>query len=178
VLAIYHDPTDAYGWLPAADYAIVVAQGPPGDGWPAVVRVEDGRVNGIAFGCGQGFERLVEGVTPDRYLLPPLRVLTAAVEAPSAPEGVRSGLIVCITTPCAGYWVEWAATSTDEDGFLVYWRETRCADARPAAVIAVAAANTTRQEELRIPFREGCDGQLGVAAFNSAGFSPVRWEPD
>lgn len=72
VLAIYRDPTDAYAWLPAAEYAIVVrgVNDPRGE-VPAVVRVSAGRVNGIAFGCGQSFEEQTAGIDPGRYLLPP-----------------------------------------------------------------------------------------------------------
>ncbi len=69
LLAIYQDPTDAYSWLPAANYAIVLSRG--WGGQPFVVRVKDGRVNGIAFGCGQSFPQLVADVEDWRYLLPP-----------------------------------------------------------------------------------------------------------
>jgi hypothetical protein len=74
VLAIYRDPTDAYGWLPPADYAVVVLQaGPPAGGRPAVIRVSNGRVNGILFGCGHTFDQLVAGVDAARFVLPPQR---------------------------------------------------------------------------------------------------------
>jgi hypothetical protein len=70
LLAIYQDPSDAYGWLPAANYAIVATRGQEG-GQPFVIRVKDGRVNGIAFGCGQSFPDLVADIEDWRYLLPP-----------------------------------------------------------------------------------------------------------
>lgn len=72
VLAIYRDPTDAYSWLPAADFAILVLQGgPPNNGRPAVIRVSGGRVSGIAFGCGHTFAQLVAGVDTGRFVLAP-----------------------------------------------------------------------------------------------------------
>jgi hypothetical protein len=73
LLAIYRNPTDAYSWLPAADYAIIIHTlgNTESRGWPAVIRVQGDHVNGIAFGCGQDFEELTAGIGADRYVLPP-----------------------------------------------------------------------------------------------------------
>jgi hypothetical protein len=73
LVAIYKDPTDYYSWLPAAEYALIIHTlgNTASGGSPAVVRVALGKVNGIAFGCGQPFEQSVAGVTADRFVLPP-----------------------------------------------------------------------------------------------------------
>jgi hypothetical protein len=75
LLAVYRGASEEISWLPPAEYAIV-AHGygnSPSGGHPVEIRVQDGHVNGIRFHCRQTAEECLAGVTPDRFILPPLR---------------------------------------------------------------------------------------------------------
>lgn len=72
--AIYRDPGEAAnGWIPAADYAIVLNDpdsGAPG-GRGSAFHVTGGKVVGARFGCGTSLDGLVAGVEPGRFVVPP-----------------------------------------------------------------------------------------------------------
>ena len=72
VYAIYRDPPEAVdGWIPTAEYAIVLSDLDLSPMFAGEVRVSSGKVTGIIFGGSLGVERFVEGVSSDRFVLPP-----------------------------------------------------------------------------------------------------------
>ena len=67
LLAIFRTVPEAFAWLPAADYGVIIeTRGAP----TVVVRISAAKVNGIDTGCGQGLDHFVEGVTASRFILP------------------------------------------------------------------------------------------------------------
>jgi hypothetical protein len=70
--AAYKQPAARYsnGWMPAADYAVIVADIDP-DGWGSIFHVTQGRVVGADFGCGQQPSMIAGQVEPERFLVPP-----------------------------------------------------------------------------------------------------------
>ncbi len=74
VYAVFRAPEPMFnGWIPDADYAIVLADlGRETEPWFASeVRVTDGRITSITFGGSSGVERYVEGIPADRFILAP-----------------------------------------------------------------------------------------------------------
>lgn len=72
VYAIYRDaPATFEGWIPAADYAIVLADLDLNPMFASEVRVSHGKVTGVIFGGSSGVDWYVDGVGASRFLLPP-----------------------------------------------------------------------------------------------------------
>ncbi len=72
VYAIYRDvPPAINGWIPAAEYAIALVDLDMSPMFASEVRVSGGRVTGFIFGGSLGVERYTEGVSLDRFVLPP-----------------------------------------------------------------------------------------------------------
>ena len=70
--AIYRDaPPAINGWIPAGEYAIVLADLDLSPMFASEVRVSHGKVTGIIFGGSLGVERYVAGVSSGRFVLPP-----------------------------------------------------------------------------------------------------------